>query len=95
MPSQPVLSVDSVKYQYPNGFHALKDISFKLQAGESFALLGANGAGKTTLINLIAQLHPMQSGRIEVGGHDVVSSSVQAKLGLGIVPQEFNFNIFQ
>lgn len=49
----------------------LKDLSFSLQKGEIYALLGSNGAGKTTTIKILATLAHQNSGFAEVGGFDV------------------------
>ncbi len=75
--------------------YALDDISLEVQEGDCFALLGPNGAGKSTLINIIASLLKQDKGTIKVLGHDLQEEREQAKLCLGIVPQEFNFNIFE
>jgi len=49
-------------------FHALKNITFRMQPGESVAVLGANGAGKSTLLSLVAGLVPPDRGRVLVNG---------------------------
>ncbi len=49
-------------------FHALKNVSFRMEAGESVAVLGANGAGKSTLLSMVAGLVPPDRGRVEVRG---------------------------
>lgn len=88
------LSVRQAQKTYRNGFHALKGISFEVQQGEFFALLGPNGAGKTTLISAIAGLSRLTSGSIQVMGHDVQIDSQQARMKLGLVPQELVFDPF-
>jgi ABC-type polysaccharide/polyol phosphate transport system ATPase subunit len=49
-------------------FFALRDVSFRLEAGESMAVVGRNGAGKSTLLSLIAGLAKPDSGRVRVDG---------------------------
>ena len=89
-----VLSVQKVFKNYNNRLQALDDISFTIEAGEVVALLGPNGAGKTTLINIINSLAIKTSGRVSIFGHDIDSETELAKLNVGVVPQEFNFFIF-
>jgi ABC-2 type transport system ATP-binding protein len=74
--------------------HALKNIDLKIERGEFFGLLGPNGAGKSTLINIIAGLTRIDSGRVEVLGHDVVRDFRRARRAVGVVPQEVVFDPF-
>ena len=62
--------------------------------GDFFALLGPNGAGKSTLIGIVSSLVNKSSGRVRVFGHDLDQEPEAAKACLGLVPQEFNFNLF-
>lgn len=80
---------------YANGVAALKGIDLSVQKGDFFALLGANGAGKSTTIGLISTLLTKTSGQISINGYDIDKNPVKAKLSLGIVPQEFNLNVFE
>ena len=73
---------------------ALDDVDLQIEHGEFFGLLGPNGAGKTTLISIIAGLVRASSGRARVMGHDVVDDYRQARLALGVVPQELAFDPF-
>lgn len=75
-------------------FEALRGIDLKIEAGEFFALLGPNGAGKSTLINLMSGLLKPSTGSIRIMGHDVQSAYQQARLALGVVPQELVFDPF-
>lgn len=88
------LSVSNVCKVYSNGIEALKSISFEVKQGDFFALLGPNGAGKSTLIGILASLVKKTSGSISILGHDIDRNFSAAKLLIGFVPQEFNFNIF-
>jgi ABC-2 type transport system ATP-binding protein len=73
---------------------ALAGVSLRIEQGEFFGLLGPNGAGKTTLISIIAGLARASSGRVSVMGHDVATDYRQARLALGVVPQELVFDPF-
>jgi ABC-2 type transport system ATP-binding protein len=73
---------------------AVDGINLEIQAGEFFGLLGPNGAGKTTLINSIAGLSKPTSGSVRVMGHCVQSDYRQARMNVGIVPQEIVFDPF-
>jgi ABC-2 type transport system ATP-binding protein len=73
---------------------ALDGVSFDIERGEFFGLLGPNGAGKTTLISILAGLARASSGQVTVMGHDVVTDFAQARMALGIVPQELVFDPF-
>jgi len=89
------LSIKNLTKIYPNGFEALQGINLDIQQGDFFALLGANGAGKSTTINVITQLLPLSSGSVQIFGKDIYKHSLETKLSIGLVPQEFNFNIFE
>jgi len=89
------LSVKQLKKVYSNGVVALKGIDLVVPEGEFFGLLGPNGAGKTTIIGIIVGLVNKTSGRVEVLGHDLDMDTSQARASVGIVPQEFNFSIFE
>lgn len=75
-------------------FEALKGIDLTIHQGEFFALLGPNGAGKSTLINLMSGLLKPTSGHIRIMGYDVQSDYQQARMALGVVPQELVFDPF-
>ena len=73
---------------------ALKGVSFDVPEGGEFGLLGPNGAGKSTLINIMAGLVTKTSGTIRIWGHDIDRDHRNAKLSIGIVPQEIVFDPF-
>ncbi len=91
----PALQISNLKKTYDNGFTALNGIDLCVNQGDFFALLGANGAGKSTTINIACSLANKTSGKIEVFGHDLDTERDLAKSFIGLVPQEFNFNIFE
>lgn len=89
------LSIRDLKKTYKNGFTALKGINLDVAAGDFFALLGPNGAGKTTLIGIITNLVTKTQGQVEVFGKNIDQELELAKSYIGLVPQEFNFAIFE
>jgi ABC-2 type transport system ATP-binding protein len=89
------LDIKQLRKVYGNGFEALKGIDLQVEEGDFFALLGANGAGKSTTIGLITTLLNISSGSIKVYGHDIALQAEKAKACIGLVPQEFNLNIFE
>ncbi|QQR54933.1 ABC transporter ATP-binding protein [Candidatus Peregrinibacteria bacterium] len=89
------ISIHQLKKVYPNGVEALKGVDLEVKKGDFFALLGANGAGKTTLIGGLTGLVNPSSGTLSIFDHNVVKEPNKAKMKVGLVPQEFNFNIFE
>jgi ABC-2 type transport system ATP-binding protein len=89
------LSIQHLSKTYSKGVKALSDVSFEVQEGEFIALLGPNGAGKSTTIGILTSLVKKTSGKVHVFGHDIDSEFPQAKMCMGVVPQEFNFSIFE
>ncbi len=62
---------DQVSKKHPNGFEALKAISFKIEAGEMAFVTGHSGAGKSTLLRLLAMMEKCTRGKIEFDGQDL------------------------
>lgn len=89
------LEINQLKKTYKNGFSALKGISLNVKKGDFFALLGPNGAGKSTIIGIICSLINKTSGSVLIQGVDLSKNPREAKQYLGVVPQEFNFNVFE
>ena len=89
------LSIKDLRKVYGNSFEALKGISFDVKQGDFFALLGPNGAGKSTTLGIVSSLVNKTSGQISVFGYDLDTDITNAKRCLGVVPQEFNFNMFE
>ncbi len=76
---------DKVCFSYEDNIPILKNISFKVNPGESYAIVGPTGAGKTTIINLISRFYNLDSGHIYIDGYDiedVTISSLRKQMGV-------------
>ncbi len=89
------LHIENLKKIYKTGTIALKGISFSIEEGDFFALLGPNGAGKTTTIGIICSLVDKTDGTVQVFDANIDENWPLAKSYIGVVPQEFNFNMFE
>ncbi len=89
------LSIKDLKKTYRNGVVALGGVSLEVETGDFFALLGPNGAGKSTLINIVCGLVKKSDGAVLINGHSIDGDHQRAKMHVGVVPQEFNFGIFE
>ena len=67
---------------------AVDDVSFAIDAGETYGLLGPNGAGKTTLISMVAGTMTSDRGGVVVAGLPMDTRALDAKQAIGLVPQE-------
>ncbi len=66
------LTFDHVNFRYEGAEElALTDLNFKVQAGQTLAIIGGTGSGKSSLVNLIPHLFNVESGRIEVNGQPI------------------------
>ena len=91
--SMPAISLQSVSKRYGD-LQALDNVTFDIRQGEFFGLLGPNGAGKSTLISALAGLLRVNGGSISIMGSDVEKDYRQARLQLGVVPQEIVMDPF-
>jgi ABC-2 type transport system ATP-binding protein len=89
------ISIKNLHKTYSSGFVALKGINLEIEKGDFFALLGPNGAGKSTIIGILNSLVTKTSGSVKIAGIDIDEDFDLAKTKLGVVPQEFNFGIFE
>ena len=71
---------------------ALQGVSFDIERGEVFGLLGVNGAGKTTLSSILATLHPPTDGDILFNGTSIYKDLWNYRLALGFCPQQANLD---
>jgi len=89
------LEIRDLNKTYANGFKALKNVNLNVEQGDFFALLGPNGAGKSTIIGIISSLVNKSSGSVKIFDHSIDNDLIRAKTALGMMPQEFNFNMFE
>jgi ABC-2 type transport system ATP-binding protein len=80
----PALLVDHVTKRFVVGrkkkpVTAVDDVSLRIERGEVYGILGANGGGKSTLIRLVSTLLTLDTGRVEVFGHDVEKAEMAVK----------------
>jgi ABC-2 type transport system ATP-binding protein len=66
---------------------AVDDVSFRISAGETFALIGPNGAGKSTVMKMLTTMLPPSAGRATIAGYDVARQPQQVRAHIGYVPQ--------
>ena len=92
---QPIITVTDLNKAYSGGFQALKNVNLEINKGEIFALLGPNGAGKTTLISTICGIVNPTSGKVTVGGYDILSEYRKTRSMIGLVPQELTTDAFE
>ena len=89
------LEINDLHKTYGNGIQALCGVRLEVNPGDFYALLGPNGAGKSTTIGIICSLVNKTSGKVKVYGVDLDLDPAAARMHIGLVPQEYNFNIFE
>ena len=88
------IRIEGLGKTYAGGKRALEDVTFDVPRGQIFGLLGPNGAGKSTLINILAGLVTKSEGGAVIWGFDVDQHPRNARLSIGVVPQEIIFDPF-
>ncbi len=93
--SHHIVEVQDLKFSYPDKTPALKGISFRIEHGESVAIVGANGAGKSTLLlHLNGYLTPV-SGKVRIGDYPLTKETVQdVRRTVGMVFQDPDDQLF-
>ena len=84
-----VIAVEHLTRRFGD-FVAVNDISFSVQRGEIFGLLGANGAGKSTTFRMLCGLLPPSGGRLQVAGYDLRRAAARARRRIGYMAQKFS-----
>jgi ATP-binding cassette subfamily B multidrug efflux pump len=83
------IEFDHVWFAYKEPEWVLKDVSFRIEPGETVAVVGHTGAGKTTLISLLLRFYDVQRGAIRIGGVDLREMDpVEVRSGFGVVLQD-------
>ncbi|MGD9604317.1 MAG: ABC transporter ATP-binding protein [Gammaproteobacteria bacterium] len=85
--TRPLVDIDHVSRAY-GARRALDTVSLRIEAGEVFGLLGPNGSGKSTLLRILTGLLVPDTGRVLLGGHDVVRAGRAARALVGYVPED-------
>lgn len=89
VPSAPVLAFKDVSFRYPDGEDVLKHVSFSLERGKTYALVGPTGGGKTTTASLMARLYDPTEGTILLYGRDIRSCPPASRVqDIGFILQE-------
>lgn len=93
------VSYDHVSFCYTAGQPVLEDVSFQVQPGETYALVGSSGSGKTTLITLLPRLYEAMNGTISIDGMDIRDMTLSSlRRNIGMVSQDtylFNGTILE
>jgi ABC-type multidrug transport system fused ATPase/permease subunit len=87
-PSQPVLEFDRVCFTYPKTGYTVRDISFKVYAGQMVGIVGAGGAGKSTVLSILFKLKDYQSGSVKLYGQELKELSLASvRRAIGFMTQ--------
>jgi ATP-binding cassette subfamily B protein len=84
------IEIQNLTFSYPGGDRpVLKDISLRIEAGETVAVIGSTGSGKSTLISLLPRLHEPPPGTVTIDGVDIREIPLDhVRAAIGFVPQE-------
>lgn len=91
---EPILKFEQVSKDYPNGVHALKNVSFQVKEGEFISIIGPSGSGKSTLLRAINRLIPISGGSLWLDGQEVSRQRGQnlrkLRRKVGMIFQNYN-----
>ena len=83
------IEFDRVWFAYKNEDWVLRDVSFRIEPGETVAVVGHTGAGKTTLISLLLRFYDVEKGAVRIGGRDVREfDPLELRRQFGVVLQD-------
>ena len=85
------IEVRGLTRRYSGGFEAVRGVSFEVERGEMFALLGTNGAGKTSTVEVVEGLSRPAEGTVRVLGHDPFAERSSVRPRMGVMLQEGGF----
>jgi ATP-binding cassette, subfamily B, bacterial len=87
--SAPLIAFDHVGFSYPGGTEVLRDTTFALERGKTYALVGPTGGGKTTTASLMARLYDPSRGQVLLDGRDIRSyEPAERTRKIGFILQE-------
>lgn len=82
----PAIEVESLSKRYGDT-DAVRNLSFRIHAGEVVGFLGPNGAGKTTTMRMLTGYLPPSDGSVRIAGHDIFGDPVEARRAIGYLPE--------
>lgn len=84
------ITFDKVNFTYADtGIHALKDLSFEVENGETLAIIGKTGAGKSTVLELIGRLYDVDDGSLKIDDREIDQINLnELREAIGYVPQD-------
>ena len=89
-----MIQFQDIEKTYSNGFQAIKKLNLHIKQGDIFGIIGYSGAGKSTLIRLINRLEEPTSGKILIGGENILELRGKAlelqRQKIGMIFQHFN-----
>lgn len=95
VPPHAWVAVEGLRYSYPDGFEALRGVTFQLAEGEKVALVGPNGAGKSTLMLHLNGILSPAAGRVNIGGIEVTQKTIKrVRAEVGMVFQDPDDQLF-
>lgn len=83
------IAFENVTFGYDPARPVLRDVSFRVEPGQTVAIVGRSGSGKSSIVKLLYRFYDVDAGQVSVAGHDVRSLTAQSlRAGLAIVPQD-------